>query len=89
MLLSNGLCRIFIDIIFLRQLKAKKFHDVISFLQQPPSVSWKTTEVCKNAVNCPEGTDWQIIKKCCPGGSCVSRSISVAVTTILTLVSDC
>mmetsp|Transcript_12247 Transcript_12247/g.47583 ORF Transcript_12247/g.47583 Transcript_12247/m.47583 type:complete len:304 (-) Transcript_12247:893-1804(-) len=27
------------------QLKAKKFHDVISFLQQPPSVSWKTTEV--------------------------------------------
>jgi hypothetical protein len=62
MLLSNGLCRIFIDIIFLRQLKAKKFHDVISFLQQPPSVSWKTTEVCKNAVNCPEGTDWKILK---------------------------
>ena len=38
--------------------------------------------------NCPEGTDWKILKKCCPGGSCVSRSISVAVTTILTLVSE-
>ena len=68
------------NIICSHKLKVKEFHDVVSFLQQPPSESWNITEVCNMQLS-----SWCGSTKYFSGGSSVGRSVSVAIHVLLTL----